>query len=317
MQTSAKADRDTVVFMVAPGLGYTGRMVLGLGLAGIGLALQAWTLVYLPGIVLVLAGNLLLLVKGYDNRVKLGAFEADAAWTRVEAAKLAEVEALHKRMITWDRSALDITNGLGFFVLLLVVGAVIALEVMWENTGERAYALLAANAVVLLAPHWVCGVRRILTAPALISKIRFFGEVLDTCAADLKEWKIEYYMQLGGAGTKVPRDMKLRLMLPGQPETLLGVYGQISTNTVNGTSYPYFYTVLVARKGSGLQDRYGAYDPPAGMTKEYSVEGEVEVLVVRQTTTKTSGYHTTAEVGARIMREGLALGRQAAGAGTA
>ena len=92
----------------------------------------------------------------------------------------------------------------------------------------------------------------------------------------------------------------------------MGLYGQVVTNDVNGTSYPYFYVVLVARKGFGLQPVFQAYRPPKKMTKEFKVEDDVEVFVIRQTTSKTSGYHTKNKKMTAILKAGIALADQVA-----
>jgi hypothetical protein len=81
---------------------------------------------------------------------------------------------------------------------------------------------------------------------------------------------------------------------------------------VQGTSYPYFYVVLVARKGFGLRDAYSAHNAGHRVTKEFKYEGEVEVMVLRQETTKTSGYHTKPAVANEIFYEGLELAEQVA-----
>jgi hypothetical protein len=43
---------------------------------------------------------------------------------------------------------------------------------------------------------------------------------------------------------------------------------------------------------------------------EFRQEGEVEVLVVRQTTTRTSGYHTVNRAARALMAAGLRLAEQ-------
>jgi hypothetical protein len=52
---------------------------------------------------------------------------------------------------------------------------------------------------------------------------------------------------------------------------------------------------------------------PEGMTSELKYQGEVEVLVIRQRTTKKSGYHTKPNKAVKIFLEGLRLAEQVAG----
>jgi hypothetical protein len=65
-------------------------------------------------------------------------------------------------------------------------------------------------------------------------------------------------------------------------------------NNVQGTQYPYLYAVIIARQSFALHDNYASViRREAGrLTVESGSEKDVEVLVIRQTTSKTSGYHT-------------------------
>jgi hypothetical protein len=78
-------------------------------------------------------------------------------------------------------------------------------------------------------------------------------------------------------------------------------------NEVQGSSFPYFYVVLVARRDSGLRSLYDDFSAPAEIISEFKYQDDVEVLVVRQKTTKTSGYHTKTPAALRIFTEGLNL----------
>jgi len=48
---------------------------------------------------------------------------------------------------------------------------------------------------------------------------------------------------------------------------------------------------------------------------EYQRQRDVEVLVIRQYTTKTSGYHVKREAALEIFRSAYALGREVGGKG--
>jgi hypothetical protein len=65
--------------------------------------------------------------------------------------------------------------------------------------------------------------------------------------------------------------------------------------------------VLVAKKGFGLEDAFKNFIPPAKITKEFKIEGDVEVFVIRQATTKTSGYHTRDKQMGSILAAGINL----------
>ncbi len=302
-----KPDQDVVVFYFFKSMKYNLRLFISIGLIIIGMAIQYFMMALLPGILLVLAGNLLLLVKGYDNRIKIGKFNPHAKWEKVDPGKFNDLEKLHKKMKKWDKSAIDITSGLGvffFFVLFFV------LSVLYFISFDSLYSpmyIIATNILVLIMPYWFTGMKRILTKPNLILKIQVYKYVLQLFKDRVKHHNVDYYMLLQGEETRLPNDTKIRVSINGQKEDFLGLYAQIATNEVNGTSYPYFYTVLVAKKGFELDKKTAHYSPPNPLIKEFNIQDNVEVLVIRQFTTKKSGYHTKNKVAGFIFNEGLKL----------
>jgi hypothetical protein len=297
------ADRGIVVFRVLPSLAYPVRLAAALLLIAGGCAVQLATQRLLPGLVAVLLGNLLLLVKGYDNRVDARGFDAAAEWERVDFARLEQLEVMHKKMKRWDRSALDATNPLGVVVFLLVAFPLGLGVVLLSGAGR----VLAVDAAVLLIPHWVTGTRSILTRPRLLVQIGTIRDVLETNAAALARHKVIPLMLLSGGKVSIPNDVKFRVDIADHHEDFLGLYGQVSINEVQGTSYPYFYVVLVARKGYGLGAAYRRYRRPHNIVAEFDTKGEVEVLIIRQYTTENSGYYTGMATAGEIFREGLHL----------
>ncbi len=278
-----------------------------------GLVLQYAMTSFFAGAVPILLGNLLLIVKGYDNRVNAGKFAPAATWEKVDKSKFFEVERLHRDMKRWDRSILDITNGLGFFSLA-VISAIIGIvyfrgAIKFDNT----LMIISYDAALLLVPHWLTGIRSTLTKPNLILKIKAFETLLkETNRPWLAGHPVDYYMLLAGEEGKIPDDVKIRINVKNQHKDFLGLYGQIVTNVVNGTAYPYFYVVLVAKKGFGLQELFRTYAPPEKITKEFKIENDVEVFVIRQTTSKTSGYHTKNKKMIAILKIGVSLADQVA-----
>ncbi|MCX7003415.1 MAG: hypothetical protein NTV22_09090, partial [bacterium] len=162
--------QGTVVFWLWRSLPYLVRMLLGFGCIIDGLALQIMMAQILPGCLLVALGNALLLVRGYNNRVDAASYDAAAAWERVELAQVQQIKELHGRMQRWDRSAVDISNGLGGFVLVLLAGILLLAMAAFSLPPDIRF-MLVVNSVILLLPHWVTGTRRVLTQPALLIKI--------------------------------------------------------------------------------------------------------------------------------------------------
>ena len=192
--------------------------------------------------------------------------------------------------------------------------------VVWSfSLGEvgRAVLILVLDAAVLLLPHWFTGVRSILRMPGLLVRLEAMEAVLERARRRLKDHEVNLLMLLTGGDVALPEDVKFKVDLAGHQDDFLGLYGQVVINAVQGTSYPYFYVVLVARKGYGLRDVFKAHNPGKDITKEFKYEGEVEVLILRQHTTERSGYHTKPKVAETIFYEGLGLAEKVAVRATA
>jgi hypothetical protein len=296
-------DRRLVVFHVWPSLAYPVRLAIAFTLVAAGFAVQLGTVSILPGVLLLGAGNLLLVVRGFDNRVDAGALDPAAEWERVEPSRLDELCELHERMRRWDQSFLDVTNprGLVVFALLAAGSAFLAYRIGGLPR------ILVVDAMVLLLPHWITGVRSILTRPKLMVRVKIIQPLLDHLEEPPGGHRAHLLMLLRGKAHKIPDDVKFKVDISDHPPDFLGLYGQVVINEVKGTSFPYFYVVLVARSGFGLEALEEAYEAPRNRILEIKQQDEVEVLVLRQRTTKTSGYHTTSATARKILDEGIHL----------
>ncbi|PLX05376.1 MAG: hypothetical protein C0594_07635 [Marinilabiliales bacterium] len=298
------SDKDLVVFHLLPGMSYGLRFLLSLSIIVLGVFLQLYMLDLIPGIVLVFIGNLFLIVKGHHNKIKLAKFDVEANWQQVKFSRLEEVLSLNKKMKKWDVNAFDISNIAGFAVFVVVLGIAYALLI----TEVKSMQMLAVNVVVLFIPHIVTGVRKIQTKPLLVNKIKLVRFLINQNIDVLKKHTVEYYMMIMGREKKLPSDVKFRVHLNDQPDDFLGLYGQLSMNNVSGQNYPYFYVVLVAKKGFGLKNEFEKIAGiPRPLIKEYTEQEDVEVIVVRQFTTRKSGYHTKPKTMNLLLRYGISL----------
>ncbi len=303
-----KQDRGVVVFLVWPSLSYGTRMAVCFVLVVAGFVLEFLTRELFPGVVAIAVGNLLLLVKGYDNRIDFGAFDPEAHWERVEREKLHELKALDAKIKRWDRTGLEVTNPLGLFAFIIVAGGIAAVIV----TGSGITRMLGIDAAILFIPHWMTGIRSALRTPGLLIRIEAIESVLERAAHRLAKHRVTLLMLLTGSEAKLPEDVKFKVDIEGQHPDFLGLYGQVVLNDVQGTSYPYFYVVLVAKDGFGLRDAFKRYRPDSDITKEFKQEDKVEVLVIRQYTTEKSGYHTKPLAASSIFYAGLNVAEEVA-----
>jgi len=115
------------------------------------------------------------------------------------------------------------------------------------------------------------------------------------------------FLEIGRAGKGAfPNDVRVLIKFKDAPDEFIGLQGQISINTVKSRSYPYFYVVLIARPGFGLFDKFKSLKVSLdAVTLEQKKTKEVDVIVLRQTTTKTSGYHTDQRMQEYILTEGI------------
>jgi hypothetical protein len=304
----ATGDRGIVVFKLWPSLDYNKRLLVSFTLIAVGLVVQMVSGSLLIGLIPIALGNLFLLVSGYDNRVDFDKFDPAAEWERADLDKLDDIIRLDREIRRWDRSVLDITNWLGALMFILFTVAV-ALSALFFPGPPR---ILSIDAAVLFLPHWLTGIRRVLTQPKLVTKAVTIRHILDATKDRLRDHRVDLMTLLRGSEAKLPEDIKFKIDIKDHDPDFLGLYGQVVLNEVQGSSYPYFYVVLVARKGFGLPEARRSYMVPDGITVELKPQGEVEVLVIRQRTTKKSGYHTKPQKAVRIFLEGLRLSERVA-----
>lgn len=301
----SQSNRDALVFHVWKSLKYKNRIAISLIFILVGFLIQAITFHFFPGILGVLLGNLLLLNKGIDTRIQKSSFNADTQWVKTTSENLTQIIDLNRKLSKWDKSAFDVTNTLGLLMFLLLI-AVSFLVLFASSSSHRLAALiLFLNLIVLVVPHWLTGIKRISTTPKMVKKIKLFQQILSSCQKELKPHTIEYNVLLKGEEKQLPKDLKIRINLKDQPDEFLGLYGQMNMNTVEGKVYPYFYTVLVAKKQMNILANFDKIKLSGGIIKEKEQGEDTDVIIIRQHTTKKSGYHTRKSTMVNILKLGI------------
>ena len=91
----------------------------------------------------------------------------------------------------------------------------------------------------------------------------------------------------------IPVDVRFQIRYRGlPPDRFFGLQGTVNINLVQGTSYAYFYCVLVAKPDFGLEPYRGRVRESKRVMCEYQRQKDAEVLVLRHPTSKTAGYYT-------------------------
>lgn len=300
--------RDEVYFKLWRSLPYNRRIWMILGLLAVGIGLQVGLASAPLGVPFMLFASLLSLVSGYNNIPKGPAGSLE--WRPVGDFEIRRILKLHEASRRWDSSAIDITCVKGFFSLLCVSGLIVLIGWMLESN-TLLQTIWLADAFILVLPQWVTGVRRILTRPGLIIKVKALTEIerqFQSMKADGEAW--QWMMQVSKRQEgEIPEDVKAMVKYANAPKEFLGVQTQVSLNDVKGTSFPYLYCVVLAEPGFGLR---GFVKDEKAITEEYQTQGGVELIVVRQRTTRTSGYHTDPGAQSAIFKRSLLKARHVA-----
>jgi len=308
-------------FHVAKRLPYRLRLAVSFALMATGLVAQALMLPdgpWLFGLAPVFAGVLLLLPRGYQNTVALSTGTEE--WRPARRADIERILAVNDKQKSWDNDLFDITSGAGIAILALlsiaaaVLVGFVATLVRQGLAAPKSDLMIAANALAMLLPFWVTGVRFILKNDRLVIKAKMLLDLHDRVAAKLQDGEeFAYQVQMAAArdkGGAVPRDVKALILFRDAPKGFLGLQMQIAINSVQGTDYPYYYCVLVARPEFGSFEGRRFSKPPAKVIIDTNQEKDASVAVIRQQTTRNSGYHTKPAVAAGILQYALAEARR-------
>lgn len=306
--------RDSVRFYVAKKLPYNLRIHLTVVLLIVGFSLQLIFLNPMSGIPFLILGIVLVFVKGYDSRARLKSFDLDPKWKTVSMDKIKDIERLRQRNRKWDRDALDASNPLGVFGLVLFSSLAIALSaglgVLAKDT--RIPAILLTDLVILVVPVWLSGMKFILKQPNLAIRVHLILKLYEVFK-DIEQgetFKPALMLTKDEDDKAVPVDARFSISFPHSPDGFYGLQAQINLNVVQGSSYPYFYCVLAAKPGFRLASYREKIDCPPDVICEVQEDAQAEVLVIRQKTTKTSGYHTKDPRCAEILVAALDAGRK-------
>ncbi len=346
MLLPAAERQGEIHFFIAKSLPYLIRVPLAFLLLAGGLAIQiasppllggAQTVGIGAGLVAVLAGVLMLLTRGFSNKTKVRRATLD--WRPASRDEVERILAINEKQKAWDQDLIDVTCNRGqlgvFAVALVIVAAAGAATFFLPYSARPLMILLAVNAAIMVLPFWITGTRSFLKHDKLIIKVKMLLE-LERIFESVRGEGEEFLYQLQSAKSQdgsgdVPCDVKGVIQFHDGPPEFLGIQMQTSINSVQGADYPYFYCVLVAKKEFGemtverppVPERKGCIVITKGGTGPVNTDGcpemaisreresDVNIIVLRQKTTKQSGYHTNQKAANAIFRYALAQARRA------
>jgi hypothetical protein len=294
------ARQGEIQFVFMKSWPYRTRMTVIILIMILGITIQL-VLNYWAGLIMLLAGTLLGIIKGYHVKSKM---QGGETWSRVTPDEFKKILQKEKQLKSWDRDAFDITNGLGCGILFLTVLIFVGLTILIARSVSIRLAMAVwLNGAVILLPHWLTGVRTYLKKDKLIIKIKLLQAVMKQLESDSR---IQVHPMLSVKKTrdekKVPDDARLMIRLIDAPDSFMGIQIQIAINTVQGTHYPYLYGVLLAKQEAHFfKKKHSLISPSSKIVLSESQNSGVDVLVVRQKTTKNSGYHTSEKAAMHVI----------------
>ena len=322
------AEPQTQARFVFADRGLRGSMRVGVvgALLAAGVVVQlVWCRPILGG-VFVLVGSALTWLKGVQIKPPR---PRKREWREVTEEQFLAIEEHARQVARWARHWLNIQSGPGgcCFVVALVVGAGVGWLLYGLRGGSSAagpfapdraavlWLVWAIDYALLVIALWISGRRSAWTPKDLALRVDCLIPIMGLARQNAMLFEVRPMLELGQYADAdrppVPYNARLMIRLKKAEDWFMGVQVQVSINKVQNTLYPYLYCVLLAKKGHELFERVQADGvrglAPANTTIEHQEEKDVDVVVVRQHTTRTSGYHTKASVRYALVQAGLGM----------
>ena len=230
--------------------------------------------------------------------------------------------------------SVQIINAIGYLLDILLMLSPTPPQSPYAAAGK----IYLADTLVVALPLWFTGTRRILKNNQLIIKVEELLYIRETFEGVLSQNGDQFIPMMETKAAKegkgdIPTDVQLKVRYKDMPNIYYGLQAQVNINDVQGKSYPYFYCVLVASKNLNLKpvrekfprwrkslqrktekNTFLAFFKGKGLSEkvicEHNKQREVEVLVIRQKTTRTSGYHVSRNMASEIFHTAYELGRR-------
>ncbi len=353
MSSSAPAQPAASRFLIAPKMAGWKRILWIVASLVFGFNLQV-TVSLFWGWPFVLLAGLFAATKSISNEPAIK--KSKGSWENVTENEfgLAETTLKVSRQFTKRVNSFSLKTAKGCFgcllslagicIVALLIAAIVDVGINYEQdvfkpvlAGGPVAVLFAIDALTLFAPLFLAGGVKTWEPPNLAMKMEQLRAVRKAyqSRADL-EFVPSLFLVKTEKGS-VPTDCRLTAKVKGAPESFLGIQIQTSLNSVQSTTYPYTYCVLVAKPELGLAGKVKGLiqQPPAGGFKsrwgadsntikesrfaryrealvEVKKEGDVEIAVIRQNTSGT-GYKTSPGQAATIFATALDLSERALG----
>lgn len=315
MKSKPKERRTGFFFFPQMTLGWRVSIISALAVFGIALQLKT----FLIGFVVLFAALLLTIIRRIDNQPDDVKSLADE-WVSATTEDIKKISERIKEFKRWGRGVLNSKSCLGFLVFLFFIGLLLA--VTWwaaNNVGGYIARIVIIDGSVILIFVFFFGNPKIYVVPNISLKIPIFQDLIEymiKLAEDNLEITPMLKMAKKNEESQIPTDIRLMVKFKNAPKDFIAMQIQSGINKVGAASYPYVYVVLIGKKGFGFSQRLegkAIRDIVTKMKKKFIVEeeseNEADVLVIRQITTRTSGYHTNKSVQRAIIENSIIICR--------
>ncbi|MGB3340575.1 MAG: hypothetical protein WBB37_03740 [bacterium] len=277
------------------------RILVSVLLVGVGFLLQLTTRNILAGLPFIIACLILNFLRGISvKRVSA----KKLTWQEVTPAKIDQVLQQCKRIKKFRSKDAGCLIGV---VILFIFGFSFGLPLISLLVRlNLAFLATIVNAIILFGGLAFSGRKSAWMPSALDIKAEIVKRMLEsTFIKKYPQAQAIPYLEVGESKEgSFPNDARLMIGFKDAPKDFIGLQGQISINSVKGRPYPYFYVVLIAKHSFDILKKFGkqSFDK---LVVERKKTSEVDVIVIRQRTTKTSGYHTNTGVQDYTLETGL------------
>ncbi len=229
-------------------------------------------------------------------------------WERVTSEEFYKVKDKIEQIKSWQGISIEVK-----IIFVIMAGVIIFIYIpKWitiakEIANGELFPLIIINFIILFIPMILSGNKRAWIPKDLEIKINAILKIMDF--AFLKEAtdiRLQPYLLVGKIleNKSLPLDAKLMIEFPKAPKDFIGIQIQASVNNVGNKSYPYVYAVIIAKQNLNLKMKeLHSFDKK--IIFEASKQDEMDILVIRQYTTKTSGYHTDDAAIVNIVKQSL------------
>ena len=277
-------------------------------------ALQIWFLNVWASLPFLLMVILLAWLIGFDNKVDFHHLQLTAQWHTIPFDDLKKITELNKKQQAWDSNFWELSNYSGMIIFISLITLVTAIWFYISQYYLNIANILVVDSLLIILFQWSNGMRSYQKLPDVIQKINFLNTTTNMYykkhSSNIHKLQAQLLLQSTDEQS-LPKDVKADISYPAAHKNFHGIQTQVVINRIQGTPYPYCYSVIVADSKleffQFLEHHAYLIKPKQAIIFEKKVQNNTEILVIRQQTTKTSGYHTTPEKATLIMQSAITI----------